>query len=507
MNTYYTKCGRTFEKSTKADVTGYHIGEDEAGAIIDAECAACPFVVDVKDGWPSQSHKRFECRAGSFPPNHENDYRGGADDKNTLSISSLDHEFCEAVISFARAHPELSANYSQDREDCRRVISVSCSQNKKGIAAKQELLNKFFPTTPTLEEEDMNNNIPLELPSDEELDELGAVLDENDFADFENEDDEIENETPPPTHRKPQCPFLGSVASEFIQCTAPVSCKNFMKLEFDTWQENLKWQDAYCFDRFLDCKDYRRFYEEQEADAATKSECRYCCNSSGYTGLPDSYDSQEYEFCQKHGEPRAKGDSCEWFDRHPDWPLYMPLIEAVETHATNNDDPDYDVIVMEPDAIEDAPISDKTPNHYLVPVESQAQELPEREPVMSVCPFCESQVPIQLDIAAEGQYDPEYYAMNNCTCADAEEWRRREKGRYERNKFEESVELQLSAVTGMDAEDECFRAIKALCLSVFDEDIDSFSVNLNYAAKLNVKSKNGMLEFERTEVHKQKRTA
>ncbi len=136
-----------------------------------------------------------------------------------------------------------------------------------------------------------------------------------------------------------------------------------------------------------------------------------------------------------------------------------------------------------------------------------AEEPPEREPVMSVCPFCESQVPIQLDIAAEGQYDPEYYAMNNCTCEDAQEWRRREKGRYERNKFEESVELQLSAVTGMDAEDECFRAIKALCLSVFDEDIDSFSVNLNYAAKLNVKSKNGMLEFERTEVHKQKRTA
>ena len=145
MNTYYTKCGRTFEKSTKADTTGYHITE-ENGAIADQECAECPFPIEVKDGWgDTATHKRWECRAGSLPPNRENTYQGRADDKCTLQISSIDHDFCEAVIAYAQGHPDLGANYTQDRADCRRVVSVSCSQNKKGMAAKQELLDKFFP--------------------------------------------------------------------------------------------------------------------------------------------------------------------------------------------------------------------------------------------------------------------------------------------------------------------------------------------------------------------------
>lgn len=144
MPIYYTKCGREFKKSTKADTTGYLIFETENG-IMDKQCAKCPFVVEVKEGWPGV-HKRFECRAGSLPPNHKTTYRGTAKDKCTLQVDSLDHEFCESVIAFARNHPDLSASYNTDHlADCRRSVSVGCSQNRKGMAAKRELLEKFFP--------------------------------------------------------------------------------------------------------------------------------------------------------------------------------------------------------------------------------------------------------------------------------------------------------------------------------------------------------------------------
>lgn len=144
MSQYFTKCGRSFNKSTKADTTGYHLEEDEAGKIFDQKCAACPFPVDVKEGYPGV-HKRWECRAGSFPPNHENAYNGGAKDKNTLRVYSVDHDFCESVIAFANNHPELGASYNQDLADCRRAVSISCSGNRNGMAAKQELIDKFFP--------------------------------------------------------------------------------------------------------------------------------------------------------------------------------------------------------------------------------------------------------------------------------------------------------------------------------------------------------------------------
>jgi hypothetical protein len=160
MKTYYTKCGREFNKSTEAETTGYHISEDGAGEITDEDCCDCVFVVDVTEGYPKSVHKRFECRAGSQSPNHENSYSGSANDKCTLRVYSLDNNFCEAVIEFARNHADLSAAYNQDCADCRRTVSVSCNQNRKGMAAKWELINKFFPNVesvadPTIDPDDL----------------------------------------------------------------------------------------------------------------------------------------------------------------------------------------------------------------------------------------------------------------------------------------------------------------------------------------------------------------
>lgn len=135
--TYYTKCGRKFEKNTTAAVTGYEIDES------DPQCKVCPFQVDVTEGYPPV-HKRWECRAGSKKPNKNNEWTGRLDDKTNLNIKSLDNNFLESIREYCESQPDLSAHYTQDIEDCRRVLSVSCSANKKGIAAKVELVEKFF---------------------------------------------------------------------------------------------------------------------------------------------------------------------------------------------------------------------------------------------------------------------------------------------------------------------------------------------------------------------------
>lgn len=136
--TYYTKCGRQFEKSSTAVVTGYTIDEN------DKECADCPFQVDVKEGWPPV-HKRWECRAGSEKPNHTNDWVGSIEDKNTVGINSLDNNFLESIIEYCKEQADVSANYNADHlADCRRTLTIICNANKKGIAAKKALIEKFF---------------------------------------------------------------------------------------------------------------------------------------------------------------------------------------------------------------------------------------------------------------------------------------------------------------------------------------------------------------------------
>ncbi|ADU27940.1 ParB/RepB/Spo0J family partition protein [Ethanoligenens harbinense] len=149
MNTYYTKCGRSFKKSTKADTTGYQMAQQieadgSLGRVMDIECQKCPFVVDVKEGWPAR-HKRYECRAGSKPPNHQSDWIGSLDDKCSIYVRSLDHDLCDRIISYCKENPYLAAGYNQDRPDCRRTVSISCAANKKGVAAKKEVIKTFFP--------------------------------------------------------------------------------------------------------------------------------------------------------------------------------------------------------------------------------------------------------------------------------------------------------------------------------------------------------------------------
>lgn len=140
MGTYYTKCGREFKKTTKASVTGYKI--DEA----DYECMNCIFRIEITKGYPPE-FDRWECRSGSKPPNQANEWSGRLDDKTTLYIKSLNIDFINRVIEYCESNSGngiASCSFSQDIEDCRRLISVSFEQNKKGIAAKKALVDELF---------------------------------------------------------------------------------------------------------------------------------------------------------------------------------------------------------------------------------------------------------------------------------------------------------------------------------------------------------------------------
>ncbi|PYG90161.1 hypothetical protein LY28_00041 [Ruminiclostridium sufflavum DSM 19573] len=137
--TYWTKCGIEFQKSSNADVTGYKVD------VTNTECTSCPFTNAVTKGWPAV-FDHWECRAGSQKPNHKTEWTGSLEDKNTIGINSLDNQLMEKIRQYCTEHPDLSANYNADHlADCRRTLSIGCSSNKKGIAAKKVLIEKFFP--------------------------------------------------------------------------------------------------------------------------------------------------------------------------------------------------------------------------------------------------------------------------------------------------------------------------------------------------------------------------
>jgi hypothetical protein len=155
--TYYTKCFRKFEKSSTSDVTGYTVDPET-----DEECRDCPFRNEVKKGYPAV-FDRWECRAGSEHPVDKNDWRGNADDKNSINVLSLDINFLTKVLEYCEENEDINGGYqASDEKDCRRSISISVSKNKKGLAAKRKFLSVFFPDAVPVTEDKFWNNTQLE---------------------------------------------------------------------------------------------------------------------------------------------------------------------------------------------------------------------------------------------------------------------------------------------------------------------------------------------------------
>lgn len=149
MNRYICKCGKVIYKSTNAENTG---NRDTAG------CEGCPYLLP----WGSNEYvegqgfvkdiQGYECRM-SPSIDYASTYYGSADDKCTLRIISLDLDFLEEIQAWIERYAggQLYGEFSRknirgtDYSDKGRYSwSISCAQNKKGMAAKAALIQRFF---------------------------------------------------------------------------------------------------------------------------------------------------------------------------------------------------------------------------------------------------------------------------------------------------------------------------------------------------------------------------
>lgn len=149
MAVYFCKCGRQVNKSTSADNTG---NRDTA------DCTGCPYLLPwgpdkyVEGQGFRKEVQGYECRM-SPTLCYTTTYRGQASDKCTLHILSLDLDFLDTVQAWIDDHAAdtLSAGFSRGSmrgtdfsNKGRYSLSISCVQNKKGMAAKAALIEQFF---------------------------------------------------------------------------------------------------------------------------------------------------------------------------------------------------------------------------------------------------------------------------------------------------------------------------------------------------------------------------
>lgn len=151
---YICKCGKNFSKSSNAATTGFRDTDT---------CRGCPHLLPYGENYFDDVQRAFvldikgyECRASQFL-RYQTELSGALDDKTTIRIESLDFDFLERVSNWVKEHypdGELSGSFSRENirsaeytSDGRYRYSLSCSQNKKGIAAKRALWAEFFDET------------------------------------------------------------------------------------------------------------------------------------------------------------------------------------------------------------------------------------------------------------------------------------------------------------------------------------------------------------------------
>ena len=150
MTTYKCKCGRLVSKSTNADNTG---NRDVSG------CDGCPYLMPYGqyeyidgEGYVMKPQGN-ECRM-SRDLEYASRFGGSITDKCSCYIASLDFDFLARVSDWIlETYPggELHGRFSvpdirpvEYSSNGRYRMSITCAQNKKGVAAKAELLHQFF---------------------------------------------------------------------------------------------------------------------------------------------------------------------------------------------------------------------------------------------------------------------------------------------------------------------------------------------------------------------------
>lgn len=164
MTTYICKCGRRVKKSTDASTTGNHLSGYAPGH----ECWGCPYAMpygnyqwDESARTVSRETQGYECRM-SKTLTYASEFAGSIKDKCTCRVHSLDFDFLSQVSSWIKdTYPdrEIFGSFSKDirasdyGSDGRYCLTITCTQNLKGVAAKRELLGQFF--TPNGSRKDM----------------------------------------------------------------------------------------------------------------------------------------------------------------------------------------------------------------------------------------------------------------------------------------------------------------------------------------------------------------
>lgn len=164
MTTYICKCGRRVKKSTDASTTGNRLSGYAPGH----ECWGCPYAMpygnyqwDESARTVSRETQGYECRM-SKTLTYASEFAGSIKDKCTCRVHSLDFDFLSQVSAWIKdTYPdrEIFGSFSKDirasdyGSDGRYCLTITCTQNLKGVAAKRELLGQFF--TPNGNRKDM----------------------------------------------------------------------------------------------------------------------------------------------------------------------------------------------------------------------------------------------------------------------------------------------------------------------------------------------------------------
>ncbi len=164
MTTYICKCGRRVKKSTDASTTGNLLSGYAPGH----ECWGCPYAMpygnyqwDESARTVSRETQGYECRM-SKTLTYASEFAGSIKDKCTCRVHSLDFDFLSQVSAWIKdTYPdrEIFGSFSKDirasdyGSDGRYCLTITCTQNLKGVAAKRELLGQFF--TPNGSRKDM----------------------------------------------------------------------------------------------------------------------------------------------------------------------------------------------------------------------------------------------------------------------------------------------------------------------------------------------------------------
>lgn len=155
MTTYICKCGRRVKKSTDASTTGNRLSGYAPGH----ECWGCPYAMPYGDfQWDENARtvvketRGYECRM-SKTLSYASEFAGSIKDKCTCQVYSLDFDFLSQVSAWIKdTYPdrEIFGSFSKDirasdyGSDGRYCLTITCTQNLKGVAAKRELFGQFF---------------------------------------------------------------------------------------------------------------------------------------------------------------------------------------------------------------------------------------------------------------------------------------------------------------------------------------------------------------------------